>query len=417
MKRFWTNNYVRWGLTIAGAGAFLVVFYRIVANFTGFREGLSTLMAIISPFIYGFVMAYLLSPIYNFIVRKTYPKLKDATKNNKRALMVSRILATIVSLIILLGAVFGLMALLIPQIVDSVRGISQTLPSNLDDVSNWINSLVAGMEDTRLANTIREGIYELQDNMLAWVQNTFLPGVGSFMQRVSSSVILTIKTFFNIAIGVIACVYFLNGKDVFRAQCRKMVLAIAGKSRAEEVFEFVQFTNKTFGDFISGKVMDSIIVGLICFVAMNIFKLPYPLLISTIVGVTNIIPFFGPFIGAIPSIGIIFLTEPIQALWFLILIVVLQQLDGNIIGPKIIGSSIGLGSFWVMFAIIIGGGLFGFIGMVLGVPVFAVIYYYLGRLVEKKLRKKAIPETTEDYIDYDGYAIDKRELEEDEVTE
>lgn len=417
MRRFWTNNYVRWGLTIAAAGAFLVVFYRIVANFTGFREGLSTLMAIISPFIYGFIMAYLLSPIYNFIVRKTYPKLKDATKNNKRALMVSRILATIVSLIILLGAVFGLMALLIPQIVDSVRGISQTLPSNLDDVSNWINSLVAGMEDTRLANTIREGIYELQDNLLAWVQNTFLPGVGSFMQRVSSSVILTIKTFFNIAIGVIACVYFLNGKDVFRAQGRKMVLAIAGKSKAEEVFEFVQFTNKTFGDFISGKVIDSIIVGLICFVAMNIFKMPYPLLISTIVGVTNIIPFFGPFIGAIPSIGIIFLTEPIQALWFLILIVVLQQLDGNIIGPKIIGNSIGLGSFWVMFAIIIGGGLFGFIGMVLGVPVFAVIYYYLGKLVEKKLRKKAIPETTEDYIDYDRYAIDKRELEENEVTE
>ena len=410
MKRVLRSTYFRWGTTIFLAGAVLVVFYQMVANFTGFKDGISSLISILSPFIYGFVMAYLIGPVYNYVVKKLYPAIKNDTKSNKMALRISKIIATIISMIVLIGVVVGMGALLIPQIVESVRGISQTLPSNVENLSDWANNILDNMHNTELANTIQEAIVEAQDNLLAWVQNTLLPGVGTMMQRVSSSVIVTIKTVLNIIIGVIACAYFLNGKESFKAQAKKLVLANFKEAKAEEIFEFAAYTNKTFGGFIVGKIIDSIIIGVLCFVAMSFIKLPYPILISTIVGVTNIIPFFGPFIGAIPSLAIIFLINPVQALWFLILVIILQQLDGNIIGPAILGNSIGIASFWVMFAIIIGGGLFGFMGMVLGVPVFAVIYYYGGKLIRKRLGKRGLQEETVNYIDYDCYEIESTDF-------
>ena len=398
MKRFFRSGYFNWGATIFLAGAALVIFYHVVADFSGFKKGIGTLISIISPFIYGFVMAYLLTPLYNYIVRKLYPSIKGDSKTNKRALTISKIVATIVCMIVLIGVVVGLVALLVPQVIESVRVISVALPGNLENLSDWATGILENMHNTQLANTLQDGLDEIQDNLLGWVQNTLLPGVGTLMQRVSSSVLFTIKTALNIIIGVIACAYFLNGKEQFKAQAEKITLAIFKPEKAKEIFDFATYTNKTFGSFIAGKLIDSLIVGILCFVAMSILKLPYPILISTIVGVTNIIPFFGPFIGAIPSIAIILLISPIQALWFLILVIVLQQLDGNVIGPTILGNSIGIASFWVMFAIIIGGGLFGFIGMVLGVPVFAVIYYYLGKLIRKRLGAKGLKEDTVDSL-------------------
>ena len=194
---------------------------------------------------------------------------------------------------------------------------------------------------------------------------------------------------------------------LFRSQTKKLILSISRDRVAEEIFNFLNFANKTFGGFISGKIIDSIIIGFICFGAMNVMGLPYPVLISTIIGVTNIIPFFGPFIGAIPSVVIIAIASPIQALYFLIMVVVLQQVDGNIIGPAILGNSTGLASFWVMFSIIVGGGLFGFIGMILGVPVFAIIYYYAGRIIKTKLSRKNLPVETWEYTSYRKLGVPK----------
>ena len=415
MKKFWENTYFKWGTTVFAVGALLVVFYHILSDFTGFREGVSKFITILSPFIYGLVMAYLLSPVYNYIVRKMYPSLKGNAKHSKRALTISKTVATVVSLLFLFGVILGMGALIIPQLVESVKGVSQTLPDNMDHFRDIINNLLANMENTALAETIQGAVDELQDGLLQWVQDIFLPGVGSLMQRVSSSVIVTIKTVLNLVIGVIACAYFLNGKERFLAQSKKTVLAFMQREKADELIEFASYSNKTFGGFVTGKIIDSLIIGIICFIAMTVIKLPYPVLISTIVGVTNIIPFFGPFIGAIPSLALIILISPIQALWFLILVILLQQLDGNVIGPAILGNSVGIASFWVMFAIIIGGGLFGFIGMVLGVPVFAVIYHYMGKVLKKNLRKKDLPLETENYVQLDKYKIEKSEIYDEET--
>ena len=211
-------------------------------------------------------------------------------------------------------------------------------------------------------------------------------------------------------VALIICVYILNSKELFMAQGKKFINAVFTKEHAEAIFELGRLSNNTFGGFINGKIIDSIIIGIICFIAMTILKLPMAMMISVVVGVTNIIPFFGPFIGAVPSALLLVLIKPMAALEFIILIIVLQQLDGNIIGPKILGKATKLASFWVMFAIIVGGGLFGFLGMILGVPVFAVFYTYAARGINKLLKKKNIDSDTLAYEDFSKYGASKTEL-------
>jgi len=406
IKSITSTSFFWWGLTIFTVGALLVLFYHFLTNYSGFRFGLTKFKNILSPFIYGFVMAYLLSPIFNAVIRRLYPKLEPKTKTKKTALTLSKVVATLVCLAVLFGVVGGMLALLVPQVIESIRGLTATLPGRFDQVSSWLNEILAGFENQEVAESINNGFNEFQDHILTWIQDTLLPGVGSFMQRLSTGVMVTIRTAFNIIIGVIACVYFLNGKEKFRAQFKMIISAFFSEKRATGIYDFFAFSNKTFGGFITGKLIDSLIIGVLCFVAMRIVGLPYPILISTIIGVTNIIPFFGPFIGAIPSIAIICIISPMQALYFLILVVILQQLDGNVIGPAILGNSLGIASFWVMFAIVVGGGLFGFLGMVIGVPIFAIIYYYLSRYVDKRLKEKELDAKTKDYLSYEKYGLE-----------
>ena len=399
------------GLTIFIAGALLIIFYQIVAHYAGFKTGISALGRIISPFIYGFVMAYLLSPIYNLVVRKVYPLVsKGDSIKNKSALTISRVVASIVSVLLLVGLVGGLIAMVVPQLGDSISRISATLPSAFNRFTAWIGKYTTEMANQDLAAQIEEAVESLRENVIVWVQDILLPGVGTLVQRVSTSVLLTLRRMLNMVLGLVACVYFLNNKEVFMAQIHKSVLALTTPKVSKELEEFVSYTNKTFGGFINGKVIDSLIIGIICFIVMTIFNWPYAILVSTIIGVTNIIPFFGPFIGAIPSALIIATVEPWTAFWFLVMIVILQQLDGNVIGPAILGQSTGLSSFWVMFSIVVFGGLFGFAGMLLGVPVFAIIYYYFSKVVSRKLENKGMDVLTFDYEDFDKYDIDKEEF-------
>ena len=404
------TQYFRWGVTIIVAGVALLLVYFLISHFSWVKSTLGKLLSILSPFIYGLVMAYLLSPIYNFIIKKTYPIIQKKVEKKTTVLRISKVIASAVSVIILIGVVGGLLALLIPQLIESIRALTATLPERFDQLNVWLDGILSGMGNQGTAESIDHMVSDLQDNLLSWLQDTFLPGVGSFVQRVSTGVILTIRTSFNMLIGVIACVYFLNGKETFKAQANKFILAFFKEERAHRIHDFFVYSNKTFGGFVTGKIIDSAIIGVLCFIVMRIIGLPYPILISTIVGVTNIIPFFGPFIGAIPSLFIIFIVSPVQALYFLILVIVLQQLDGNIIGPAILGNSIGIASFWIMFSIILGGGVFGFIGMVLGVPIFAIIYYYLGRYLDERLEKKGLRQDTTHYVTFDKYDIDTEEL-------
>ena len=410
MKRLLENKHARLMLMIFIVGALLIIFNQIVGNYESFSEGVGTIKTIISPFIYGFVMAYLLSPIYNATVRGLYKLLGKYFKNKQRLFSFCKLVASVVAVVCLIGAVAGLIALIVPQVIESLTGILKSLPQRLTQLSALFNDITSKMDNKRLAMKMSEIYAQVQTNLIELAQTKLLPGMGTLVGQVSTQVILTLKTMMNVMIGVMACVYMLNSKERFQGQFKKVILATLPKEKAEAVFDFAKFTNRTFGGFINGKIIDSIIIGIICFILMKIFGFPYPILISAIIGITNVIPFFGPFIGAIPAAIIILLVSPIHALYFLILIFILQQVDGNIIGPAILGNTTGIASFWVLFSIVIGGGLFGVIGMVLGVPVFAIIYYYFSRSINKRLEAKGLEFRTDSYEDLNKYKIDKEEL-------
>ena len=410
MKRLLENKHARLMLMIFIVGALLIIFNQIVGNYESFSEGVGTIKTIVSPFIYGFVMAYLLSPIYNATVRGLYKLLGKYFKNKQRLFSFCKLVASVVAVVCLIGAVAGLIALIVPQVIESLTGILKSLPQRLTQLSALFNDITSKMDNKRLAMRMSEIYAQVQTNLIELAQTKLLPGMGTLVGQVSTQVLLTLKTMMNVMIGVMACVYMLNSKERFQGQFKKVILAMLPKEKAEAVFDFAKFTNRTFGGFINGKIIDSIIIGIICFILMEIFGFPYPILISAIIGITNVIPFFGPFIGAIPAAIIILLVSPIHALYFLILIFILQQVDGNIIGPAILGNTTGIASFWVLFSIVIGGGLFGFIGMVLGVPVFAIIYYYFSRSINKRLEAKGLEFRTDSYEDLNKYKIDKEEL-------
>ena len=410
MKRLLENKHARLMFMIFIVGALLIIFNQIVGNYESFSEGVGTIKTIISPFIYGFVMAYLLSPIYNATVRGLYKLLGKYVKNKQRLFSFCKLVASVVAVVCLIGAVAGLIALIVPQVIESLTGILKSLPQRLTQLSALFNDITSKMDNKRLAMKMSEIYAQVQTNLIELAQTKLLPGMGTLVGQVSTQVLLTLKTMMNVMIGVMACVYMLNSKERFQGQFKKVILATLPKEKAEAVFDFAKFTNRTFGGFINGKIIDSIIIGIICFILMEIFGFPYPILISAIIGITNVIPFFGPFIGAIPAAIIILLVSPIHALYFLVLIFVLQQVDGNIIGPTILGNTTGIASFWVLFSIVIGGGLFGFIGMVLGVPVFAIIYYYFSRNINKRLEAKGLESRTDSYEDLNKYKIDKEEL-------
>ena len=410
MKKLLESKHARLMLMIFIVGALLIIFNQIVGNYESFSESVGTIKTIISPFIYGFVMAYLLSPIYNATVRGLYKLLGKYFKNKQRLFSFCKLVASVVAVVCLIGAVAGLIALIVPQVIESLTGILKSLPQRLTQLSALFNDITSKMDNKRLAMKMSEIYAQVQTNLIELAQTKLLPGMGTLVGQVSTQVILTLKTMMNVMIGVMACVYMLNSKERFQGQFKKVILATLPKEKAEAVFDFAKFTNRTFGGFINGKIIDSIIIGIICFILMEIFGFPYPILISAIIGITNVIPFFGPFIGAIPAAIIILLVSPIYSLYFLILIFILQQVDGNIIGPAILGNTTGIASFWVLFSIVIGGGLFGFIGMVLGVPVFAIIYYHFSRSINRKLEAKGLEFRTDSYEDLNKYKIDKEEL-------
>ena len=410
VKKLLESKHARLMLMIFIVGALLIIFNQIVGNYESFSEGVGTIKTIISPFIYGFVMAYLLSPIYNATVRGLYKLLGKYFKNKQRLFSFCKLVASVVAVVCLIGAVAGLIALIVPQVIESLTGILKSLPQRLTQLSALFNDITSKMDNKRLAMRMSEIYAQVQTNLIELAQTKLLPGMGTLVGQVSTQVLLTLKTMMNVMIGVMACVYMLNSKERFQGQFKKVILATLPKEKAEAVFDFAKFTNRTFGGFINGKIIDSIIIGIICFILMEIFGFPYPILISAIIGITNVIPFFGPFIGAIPAAIIILLVSPIHALYFMVLIFVLQQVDGNIIGPTILGNTTGIASFWVLFSIVIGGGLFGFIGMVLGVPVFAIIYYYFSRSINKRLEAKGLESRTDSYEDLNKYKIDKEDL-------
>ena len=402
------NQYVRKGLLYFVVGVALILAYYVVNHFNAVAAGFGRLNDILMPFYIGIVMAYLLCPIYNGVTKLLYRVNKGRFKKPINDLRLARVFATIISLAVLLLVVVGGIIMILPDLWDSILGLLMGVPAAITRFINWLSD---NLKSNPELMTFLEGKLDgISDTIMNWVQEKLVPGAEALINDLSVRVIGTVGIFIDFFVALVICVYILNSKEKFIAQGQKLILAVFKKERADQIFELGRLSNQTFGGFINGKILDSIIIGIICFIMMNILKLPMAILISVIVGLTNIIPFFGPFIGMVPSALILLIIEPVAALKFIIMVLVLQQIDGNIIGPKILGKTTKLASFWVMFAIIVGGGLFGFPGMILGVPFFAIVYTYISRAINRRLEEKKLETDTLLYEDFSKYDINKEDI-------
>ena len=299
----------------------------------------------------------------------------------------------------MLAVIAALIYLIIPQLYSSIETIVVNSPTYIDNGTQWLTKLFEDYPE--IEEYAVQTLGDVNEFLANWLKNTVLPGLGNLITNVGAGVYYVVMAIYNLVIGIIVSVYMLGSKETFKANAKRVMYTLFSVETVKKIFDGLDFTDKTFMGFINGKLVDSAIIGLICYIGCVLLRMPYALLISVIVGVTNVIPFFGPFIGAVPSALLVLLVDPFKCLIFVIFIIVLQQVDGNIIGPKVLGSSIGINGFWVMFSIILGAGLFGFWGMLLGVPVFVVIYTLINNLIDRKLKRSDLPYETEDYMDVD----------------
>ena len=396
----WDKKYLYWGVTAFCVIAAAILFYMALNYLPLLRQGLASLLHILSPFIWGLVICYLLTPFMRLVEKKLFgPLSKKLYKNSKRSdgSRFARSMSVLLSELFLLAVLTALVCLIIPQLYSSLQNMVANSPMYIETASRWITQLLEDFPE--IEQYVSQTLGQVNTSLMDWIQNTVLPKLGSLISNVTSGVYYAIMGVYNLVIGIIVSVYVLSNLEQFGASAKRILYSVFSVDIAKKILEGLEFTDRTFMGFINGKLLDSAIIGLICYIVCSILRMPYALLVSVIVGVTNIIPFFGPFIGAVPSSIIILLVNPVKCLIFIAFIILLQQLDGNIIGPKILGSSVGINGFWVMFSIILGAGLFGFWGMLLGVPVIVIIYAVITGSVTRKLKRSDLPWEAADYMD------------------
>jgi possible permease len=402
MKKEEWKEQIKWGLTAFSVLALVTLVYVLASRFYFVTNFLGFFVQILTPIIYGAVLAYLMSPVYNTVVnwcsRVSLSLFKR--KAHRRILVVS---GTVASLLFLSFLVSGLVSMLIPELSKSVMSLYNSLP---DTINRSYNNVMILLERFPEARPYVENVYDDVSRFFTEKPEstqTIFTHLQSIATVFTNGIWSTVTAIKNILIGLIVMVYLLNMKDLLRRQFRKLLFALFSEKKAKRVIEELQYVHHVFGGFILGKIIDSAIIGVLTFFVLSVMKMPYTLLVSVIVGVTNVIPFFGPFIGAIPCFLLILLTSPIQSLYFAVTILIIQQIDGNIIGPKVLGDSTGLSSFWVLFSILLFGGLFGFVGMIIGVPLWAVILHSLRRYTDERLRKKGLPLSSASYEDFEHF--------------
>lgn len=407
MKKF-TNKYMKWGTTALVVLILAICFVCLIFKGESIWNGLNVIFGVAMPVIDGLIIAFIAAPVLNWIEdRLLYPFCKKCSVDTRNTKVKKRIRAGSVLLTFLfIGIIiYSFFAIVIPELVLSVQSIITRFPTYINNLIDLTEKLLADNPDVEayiesLLSTYSKDLDSLLDNKV-------MPTINNFILSASIGVIGMLKSLYNLVIGMILSVYVLSGKEKFASQAKKICYALFERPVASQVINACRFTNKTFIGFLGGKIVDSAIIGVLCFFGTSILKMPYAVLISVIVGVTNIIPFFGPYIGAIPSALLVLMINPVKCIPFILFVLALQQLDGNVIGPKILGESTGLSGFWVIFSITFFGGLWGIAGMVVGVPLFAVLYAGVSYLINKLLEKKALSTNTEDYEGLDHISLEK----------
>ena len=385
------SRYFKLGVTLLMVILISVLCYTIFNHLSDFLNGIKSILSVFSSMAFGLVFAYLMNPVMKLVERLVQHLLGQSNITERGLKKLSRSVGVVVALVVFVLIIYAIIAMVVPQLVTSLKELfsQRNLQKYYNTIMTWVDNFAKG---TALETWLQE------HNLLDYVQNLFSRiNLAQTIGSAFNSVYSVAKILFDVIIGVVFAIYMLVSKDKFIAQTTKLTVAIFPRRAADRILEVARLTNQSLGGFIVGKLIDSLIVGVISYVGMRILGLPYALLGSVFVGVTNIVPFFGPLIGIVIGTILILLQSPLQALYFLIFEFALQQVDGNIIGPKILGDRLGISDFWILVSITVFTGFFGFAGMILGVPVFTVLYTLISTAINKALDKKELPAQTDAY--------------------
>ena len=390
------KHYFRWGLTAFLTVAACITFFFVLYRWDAISAVIGKIVNSAESIIIGLALAYLLMPIKSFIQKRVYKFLLSKKMKEEAAKTWAKTIG-IAGAIIFLFVIIGILIMSLgPALVTSVIGLIESMPGYVESFVKWISE--SGLADTEVAIFIGHTINSLTAEVENWARNEILPLAQQYISQITSGVFAVIKALLNFLIGIVAMTYVMSIEENLIGQCKKIIYATFPAKKGNLIIETIRKSHKIFGGFVIGKIIDSAIIGVIAYIGCLLLKMPSALLVAFIIGVTNVIPFFGPFIGAVPSVALVLIQSPIHALYLVIFILILQQVDGNIIGPKILGESTGLSAFWILTSISVAGGLFGFFGMLLGVPVFAVIYYIIQQILTYRMKERDLSPDTEEYI-------------------
>lgn len=398
----WKNNrYFRLGLTLFAVIAAAMLLYYAIFHMDSLKTAAGALIHVAIPLIYGAVMAYLFHPVVDFFERQIFGRLlralhRECPPGMKKAI---RLVSVFLTLFAVLLCIYGLMAMLIPEVINSITSIADNFPRYIDNIQKWTANVLK--DNPELAGSVNELFNKYSVKLETWMTNDMLPQLNSVLREFSVGVVGVVVFLKNILLGLIISVYILYSKESLIGTAKKGLYGIFSVRTANQIIRDTQYIDNAFGGFLLGRILDSAIIGVLCYLGTTLLGMPYALLISVIVGVTNVIPFFGPYLGAIPSTLLIFIVSPLQAVYFVIFILILQQFDGNLLGPMILRGVTGLTSFLVIVSIIIGGGLFGIIGMLAAVPVCVVLCTVLRNFLNERLRRRGLSRENEYYIGID----------------
>ena len=379
IEKFFPKETIGWAILIFSG----ILLFFILNNYEKVINWCGWFLSIFKPFVWGFVIAYFVNFFVRFFERKTKHKITNPKRQRVFSMIFGYILATVIVTLCI--------SIIVPQTLNSISTLFENAPNYIRNFISWEAEFAEKYNWAKgLSDSMTDTLIDVANQLPLYITDYILPYTVDITTKITGAII-------NIFVAIVVSIYFLGAKERFFAQLKKVLYAHFKKEKVDRMIELTALTNETFSNFISGKLIDSLIIGILAFIGLYIFKFPYAMLLAVIIGITNIIPFFGPFLGAIPSFFIILIVDPTKALWFLLFILILQQLDGNIIGPKILGYSIGISAIWIVFSIVVGNQLLGFIGMVIGVPAFAVFYTLFKQWSERKLREKGLPTETSEY--------------------
>lgn len=394
-KKFWGR--VLPGFTVL---ALAIIFYFFMYRFASLESGFHNLTGILTPFIYGGIMAYILRMPCSFFEKRLSKWLPRKMKGLAQGLSI------FLSVFLALFVVYLLLSLVLPAVVSSISTFITRLPKSLEEFNVWLQTLLE--DDEVIRSYVETALNSIETKFQSWAKTDLMPMLENLMGGFTSTVTNVVGTIVNLVIGVIISVYALASRKDFARQGRAVLYSILPEKWVGYILKELAYADKVFRGYFGGQILDSAVVGLTCYVFSRILGFPNAVLVSVIVGVTNIIPYFGPYIGAIPSALLIAMDSPVKAVEFVVFAMILQQIDGNIIAPKLFANGTGLTSFWVLFAITLFGGLFGLVGILIGVPVFAVIYDIIRKLVRLGLRRRG----KEEMLDAPGKAQEEKPVKE-----